>query len=62
MQIEAQTILAVAVPTVGVVVWLVRLEGRVNLIDARYLDIKEALSRIEAKTDKLRSFIGGGQS
>ena len=62
MQVEAQTLMAIAAPTAGVIVWLVRLEGRINLIDARYLDIKEALARIETKTDKLRSFIGGGQS
>ena len=46
------TILAGVALIVGGVVWLVRLEGRVNLNDSRHDDITNRLIRIENKIDR----------
>ena len=43
-----ETLLMAGGMVIGVVVWLVRLEGRVNLSDAHYLDVKAALDEIRA--------------
>lgn len=51
MQIDPNTLVAIAVPTVLGIVWLVRLEGRINVTDSRYLDIINRLARIEQKQD-----------
>lgn len=48
MELPVETIVAIAVPAAGVIVWLVRLEGRINLTDARHQDIKEDLTEIKA--------------
>lgn len=48
---SVETVLALAVPVAGVIVWLIRLEGRINLQDARYSEIKESLSYIRARLD-----------
>lgn len=53
MTFDLSTFLAVAVPLVGVVVWMVRLEGRINVHDARYGDILRQLVRIETKLDRM---------
>ena len=45
---------AIAIPTVLGIVWLVRLEGRINVTDAQFEDIIRRLARIEAKQDELR--------
>ena len=45
---------------VVVIVWLVRLEGRINLGDERQKEIKEALTEIKGDVRKIRSFMGGG--
>ena len=47
--VDAGTVLAGLVTGVGVVVWLVRLEGRINVTDARYEDIVRRLERIDYK-------------
>lgn len=52
MTIDLQTFIAVSVPTVGAIVWLVRLEGRINVGDSRQTDIIGRLARIENKLDK----------
>lgn len=52
MTIDLGTFTAIAVPTVLGIVWLVRLEGRVNVTDARYMDIISRLVRIEQKQDR----------
>lgn len=52
MTIDLSTLLAVSVPTVGAIVWLVRLEGRINVGESRHADIIGRLSRIETKLDR----------
>lgn len=52
MQIDLGTFIAIAVPSVGAIVWLVRLEGRINVNDSRHDDIVERLKRIETKLDR----------
>lgn len=52
MTIDLSTVIAIALPAVGAIVWLIRLEGRVNVEDARYEDIIGRLERIEAKLDR----------
>ncbi len=54
MTIDLGTFIAVAVPTVLGIVWMVRLEGRINVTDARYADIISRLTRIEMKQDALK--------
>lgn len=54
----AEMIAAVAVPLVLGLVWLIRLEGRVNLGEARYGDITSRLIRIENKLDRHGSHAG----
>lgn len=53
MTIELSTVIAIALPAVGAIVWLIRLEGRVNVGDARQADIIGRLERIEAKVDRM---------
>ena len=53
MQIELGTFFAVAVPTVLGLVWLIRLEGRINVGDERQKAILDRLERIENKQDRL---------
>jgi len=52
MTIDVGTFFAFAVPTILGVVWLVRLEGRINVTDFRYNEIIRRLDRIEAKQDE----------
>ena len=54
MTIDLGVFTTIAVPTVLGIVWLVRLEGRINVTDARYADIISRLARIEAKQDEHR--------
>lgn len=49
---DIPTMAAVAVPVVTVIVWLVRLEGRINVGDSRHEDIVDRLKRIETKLDR----------
>jgi len=52
MAIDPGAILTGIVLIVGAIVWLVRLEGRVNLNDSRHEDVTNRLIRIEAKLDR----------
>jgi hypothetical protein len=60
MILDPQLVVAVTVPTVIVIVWLVRLEGRINLADQRHNDLKDDISEIKADVKRIRSFMGGG--
>jgi len=51
MTIDPAVVVAIVVPTVLGIVWLVRLEGRINVTDAQFEDIIRRLARIEAKQD-----------
>ena len=53
MTVDVGTVVAISVPTVGVIVWLVRLEGRVNLADARHNDIKDTIQEIRRDVKRL---------
>lgn len=50
--VTPEAVMAVAAPVVGVIVWLIRLEGRINLQDARYGEIKESLAYIRDRLDR----------
>ena len=52
MAVDAQLILSVAVPAVGVVVWLLRLEGRVNTHDVLQKSMKEDIEYIRDRIDR----------
>jgi len=52
MHIEVVTLVALVVPVVGAIVWLVRLEGRIDVGVSRHDDIVGRLERIEAKLDR----------
>jgi hypothetical protein len=54
MSFDNGTAFAVIAAGISVVVWLVRLEGRVNLTDARYVDLKVDLHEIK---DDLKSLM-----
>lgn len=58
MTADPQVLLSIAAPAVAVIVWLVRLEGRINLADSRHADIREDLKDIKTDLRKIRSFIG----
>lgn len=44
-----------SVALVGGIVWLVRLEGRINLGDARWEDIKQDITEIKADVKVIRN-------
>ena len=50
--LSPEAVMAVVAPVVGFIVWLIRLEGRVNLQDARYSEIKESLAYIRDRVDR----------
>ena len=50
---DPQTVLMAGGMAVAAIVWLVRLEGRINVTDARFLDIIARLDRIEKKQDEI---------
>lgn len=52
VNLSPEALMAIIVPVVGVVVWLIRLEGRINLQDARYAEIKDALTYIRERLDR----------
>lgn len=60
MQIELSALMVIAAPVAGVIVWLVRLEGRVNLSDARHADIRDDLKDIKQKLERISRFMGSG--
>jgi hypothetical protein len=61
MDSQVTNVVAVVVPVIGAVVWLVRLEGRINLADSRHADIKDDLREIKQTLGSIqRSMNGGG--
>lgn len=51
MTIDLSTLITVAVPIVLGIVWMVRLEGRINVTQAQFVEIIRRLARIEQKQD-----------
>ena len=49
---EVQTVFYAAIPVVGVIVWFVRLEGRVNTQDAIMKEFREDLAYIRQRIDR----------
>lgn len=50
--IDANAVMTVAVPAIGVIIWLLRLEGRVNTSEQRFTDLKEDVQYIRQRIDK----------
>lgn len=53
MSVDPGTMLAASGMVVGVVVWLVRLEGRMNVTDAKSEDLKADVIEIKADVKTL---------
>ena len=51
------TLVAILVPTIGAIVWAVRLEGRLNVHEARQEAVISRLVRIERKIDDLNGHV-----
>lgn len=49
---DPQTLLLAGVSVIGAIVWLVRLEGRINVTEAQYAEIIRRLDRIEHRQDE----------
>jgi hypothetical protein len=56
---EIQTVVAIAVPAVGALAWLFRLQARLDVHDANYASMKDDLREIKGDVKKIRSFMGG---
>ncbi len=54
MQVDAGAVLTGVTLVVGGIVWMVRLEGRLNLTDARYGDLKSDLQEIKDDVKAIR--------
>lgn len=52
MQIDTGTFVGIATPVILGIVWMVRLEGRINVTQAQFVEIIRRLDRIEAKQDR----------
>lgn len=48
---ESGVVLSAFAMVIGVVVWAVRIEGRINVTDTRFSEIIRRLDRIEKKQD-----------
>jgi hypothetical protein len=59
MALDIQALLALAVPAVGVVVWLIRLEGRINTHEALQKEMKEDVQYIRDRIDRALNGHGG---
>lgn len=53
MTIDGSTIIIAVLSVVGGLVWLIRLEGRIDVTDSRYGEILRRLERIENKQDQI---------
>lgn len=53
MTLDVQTVVAIAVPTLGAVVWLLRLEGRLNLNESRTDDLHNDIVEIKKDVKEL---------
>lgn len=51
MQVDAGSIILGLSLIIGCVVWLVRLEGRINVTDSQFQEIIRRLDRIEKRQD-----------
>lgn len=49
---DVSTVVAIAVPTVGVIVWLVRQEGRINGHDVQINGIEDDVRYIRDRIDR----------
>lgn len=54
-QLSAGEALTLVLSVIGVVVWLVRLEGRVNTQDRMHAELKEAVNYIRDRIDEALS-------
>ena len=52
MTLTLDQLLAILVPSVLALAWLFRLQGRLDVTDARYLEIIGRLERIEENQDR----------
>lgn len=50
--VDLQSAIALAVPAVGVIVWLVRLEGRINTNEALQKTVLEEVKYIRERIDE----------
>lgn len=57
---DAQVVIALATLAIGGVVWLVRLEGRVNANENRTDDLREDVTYIRNRIDDALKGNGGG--
>lgn len=55
MNVDLGAVLAAGGMFIGAVVWLVRLEGRIDVTHAQYLEIIRRLDRIEHAQDRERA-------
>ena len=60
MNLDPQMTLAVGLPSVAGLIWLIRLEGRVNLGEERHRDIKEDLADIRKEVHEIGTYIRNG--
>jgi hypothetical protein len=51
--LDPQTVTVLAVPTIGVIVWLVRLEGRINTNEALQKTVLDEVKYIRARIDEV---------
>lgn len=52
MNIDVPTAVSIAVPTIGAVIWLVRLEGRINTGDSITAGLREDVTYIRNRIDQ----------
>lgn len=50
--ITVQSVIAVLVPIAGLGAWLIRLEGRINVLEALHVKMAEDLAYIRARIDR----------
>jgi hypothetical protein len=50
---DIQAMAAMAVPAIGVIVWLIRLEGRINVTEALQKKMSEDVAYIRARIDRV---------
>jgi hypothetical protein len=55
MNLDTTTVIAVAAPMITALAWLFRMEGRINLLDQRYIDIKADLEEIKQDVKVIRN-------
>lgn len=53
MQIDVGTLVLIGLPCITGLVWLIRLEGRVNLTESRFADLKTDISELKRDIKEL---------